>query len=377
MSVEKYAPLNTSQKLMALRQQSKQLRADPGKLNASMNDLSRQVENSRLAESSLLADYRRILDAIDEPSQPSLSNKLRERRSESKKRQLRSHLESRAQLDISGTAEKILSPERTKSKYIPINCSPLSEKDSPAEKQDSPAEDKSSSNVWESEGKIRESLAEKKCTGHPAKFSANPAEPSILQGVQETNTHRFDSDVHFLNGKWEINGEASPNISPKKSPTKEKLIVEPARHSHEHILNNIPKKNEVLSSKRYDSSRRDKENLHNKLGSITERIQVVSKTSKYLEKDGSKRVLQYASKSPLQTAIHRQNVAAESSARAELFSKLERFNRQIEKLKANFDVISPFLVSSHLDGSLQFDKEIKHELQVIERKIKAFSGRRF
>lgn len=377
MSVEKQTPFNSSQKLMVLREQSKKMKADPANLNASMNDISRQLETSRLADNSILADYRRILDTIDEPSQSSLSNKLRERRSESKKKLMLNHLERKPQLDTSGTADKLKSPERTKSKYIPVNYSPLSEKDSPEEKQDSPIEENRNSNVWESEGKIRKSLVEKQTREQPLKFSAKQAESSILQGLPETSTHQFDSDVQFLNGKWEINDETSPTNSIKKSPKKDKTILEPAHHSQEHFLNNVTRKNEVFPSKRSDSNLRDKENLHNRLGSITERIQVVNKTSKIVDREGSKKTVHYPSKSPLQSAVHRQNVAAESSARAELFSKLERFNRQIEKLKANFDVISPFLISSHLDGSLQFDKEIKHELHVIERKIKAFSGRRF
>lgn len=356
--------MNTSQKLMALRRENKKLKVDYRKLNASMTDAS------RVTDVSVLADYRRILDAIDEPQPLAQSSKLRERRSESKKKQLRNHLEWKPKLDSSAKLDSLedfqLEP------HHPIPSIEGESKSSPS-KQSAKKEEISSSNMWEGETEIRKSLVELKMKDAKKKHIVASPEPSPLKEHPGPIASHFDSNVKFKNGQWEINTPSSKKASPRKSHGTQPLQVESFNSgSQKQLLNTLVKNSGLLQVRDF----KDKENLFSKHGSISERIQCVQKSSKPNTKENLKKSTLAAPKSPL-TISNAKVTAAENSAKLELYSKLERFGRQIEKLKANFDVISPFLMSSHVEGSLQFEKEIKHELQAIEKRIKNFAAKRF
>lgn len=367
--------MTTSQKLMALRQQNKKLKGETGKMNASMSDMNWQADCAKtIPEKSLLQDYRRILDAIDEPSQITGSSKLRERRSESKKKHLLNHLEWKPKLDYSMTQESF-SPVKSQPKFIPDDItSPVIRKSSSSKKEKPDKKNRSPANQWESENKIRQSLADLNVKDANKRIVQKVPDAPHLYEIPENTAPHFDSSVKFQNGKWEINQELSHHSNSKKRSAEKLPLTERFELGvQENLLNNLVRNSGLL--KRSESIRKDKENLFAKQGSISERIQVVQKNCKVAQKESQRKPHQ-PSKSLAQSAIQKQHQAAENTAKAELFGKLERFGRQIEKLKANFDVISPFLISSHLEGSLQFEKEIKHELQVIERKIKAFSSKR-
>ena len=320
-------------KLNVMRMANKALKKN-GNLIQSRNegtDIDASNEVNRASTSHLvLHDYSRIIDSLDDSKCMEFRSKLHERRSESKKRVRNKLYESLADLKCGELFEE--NKEESSDNILQI-LDPLSNLTNPEGTQHC----YKAVEEWESSGIFKQKI--------------EPKDIKIKKLSTETKeTHKFESESNSKVVQWEI---------AENSPHQESHQQEEYQETKTHIAQRA-----ITARAAHTPKPSNKENsMQLSIRSRVDSSQAYSRRSTDRQAN-----VRCSTKS-----ITRHNQACRQVAKTETMAKLDRFGRQIDKLKQNFENISSFIISSDLDDGIKFDRDIRNDLAALERKIKNFS----